>query len=82
MNHRITAKYGEEALYKVVTDVATSRTIAFPVSEAKAIRGLRMPQVGVVEKKRKLQVIPDLMFGWRVTVQAERKRFWSREVGL
>lgn len=70
-NHRSAAKYRGEVPTKVATDVALGRAIVFTVAQAKDTVGLRISLVGAVEKREKLLVIHDLMFGGRATVWTE-----------
>lgn len=71
-NHKSAAKYGGDVHKKAATDVVLGRTVVFPVTQAREIRRLRIPPVGVLEKE-KVRVIHDWTFGGRVTFRGARK---------
>lgn len=71
--------YGGEIIKKVATEVATGRTIVFPVMQAQEIRRLQISPFGVVEGKEKLRVTHNLTFGHQSTVR-ERKRAGRQEL--
>lgn len=62
MLEKIARKGLPVVLDKATADVLHARAIVLPVTRAKAIVGLRIYSVGVVEKKEKLRVIHELTF--------------------